>query len=91
MGLCLDYAQDIAAQATDVINWINSHEKVRVVFDQAQLYEKALAYLVACITRWTTHFTAFACLLELKDPLSQSAFWKRHQSLRTKHSGLALT
>jgi hypothetical protein len=64
---------------TDVINWINNHEKVCTVFDKAQVdlgHEKALAYLVAGITRWTTHFTAFACLLELKEPLSQSAFWK---------------
>jgi hypothetical protein len=46
--------------------------------------EKALAYLVACITRWTTHFTAFARLLELKEPLSQSAYWKRKDIIKAQ-------
>jgi hypothetical protein len=36
-----------------------------------------LAYLVANLTRWTTHFTAFARLYELKDPLETAVFNKR--------------
>ena len=60
-------AQEIAEQATDLIGWINNHGKVRKIFDDAQKQvskdrinrELVLAYLVANLTRWTTHCTAF--------------------------------
>jgi hypothetical protein len=74
-----DYAQKIAAEVMDIISWINNHEMVWNVFDKAQIKlgrPKALAYLMACITRWTTHFTAFAQLLELKKLLTKTAEWK---------------
>lgn len=74
------YAQEIAEQATAVIGWINLHSRVRVVFDSVQIEmgrTVPLAYLVACITRWTTHFTAFARLYELNNVLKQTVAFRR--------------
>ncbi|KAF7329865.1 DUF659 domain-containing protein [Mycena kentingensis (nom. inval.)] len=82
-----DYAQSIAEQATQIIAWINNHSKVRVVFDTAQRQlgrDNALAYLVACITRWTTHFTAFARLFELKKPIVAVAAWQREAVVKAQ-------
>jgi hypothetical protein len=53
---------------------------VRIIFDKAQRElgrTVALAYLLACITRWTTHFTAFARLFELKEPITKTVAWQR--------------
>ena len=71
------YASEISEAATSVIGWINGHGKVRKMFDSAQ--EKisldregkitVLAYLVANLTRWTTHYVAFMRLLRVKDAL----------------------
>ncbi|KAJ7074602.1 ribonuclease H-like domain-containing protein [Mycena amicta] len=77
-----EHAQTIAGKATDLIGWINNHSKVRVLFDEAQRElgrDMALAYLVACITRWTTHFIAFARLYKLKEPITKAVAWKRRE------------
>jgi hypothetical protein len=85
-----DYAAEVAEDATSVISWINNHSKVRLIFDEAQ--EKVslkntgeaviLAYLVACLTRWTTHFTAFARLLSMQEALTNAAGWQRLEIIR---------
>jgi hypothetical protein len=85
-----DYAAEVAEDATSVISWINNHSKVCLIFDQAQ--EKVslsnvgeaiiLAYLVACLTRWTTHFTAFARLLSIQEPLMNAAGWQHPEIVR---------
>jgi hypothetical protein len=70
-------AAETAAQATELIGWLNNHGKVHVIFNQAQQevskdrtgFVKVLAYLVANLTRWTTHFIAFRRLFILKTPL----------------------
>jgi hypothetical protein len=80
-----DFAAKIAEQATAIISWILNHEKVRILFDEAQMQLNksncgrafALAYLMACITRWMTHFIAFACLLAVKEPLTKMVHWRR--------------
>ncbi|KAJ7198115.1 hypothetical protein GGX14DRAFT_573671 [Mycena pura] len=75
-----DYAQEIAERATAIIIWIRNHSKVRVLFDEAQKdlgRTVPLAYLMACITRWTTHFTALARLFLLKEPIMKTVAWKQ--------------
>lgn len=70
-------AQDVAGQATDLIGWLNNHGKVCKIFDVAQKQiskdrlnrELVLAYLVANLTRWTTHSTAFTQLFKVHDAL----------------------
>jgi len=72
------YASKIAKAATSVIGWINGHSKVRKMFDSMQekisLDRKGkftiLAYLVANLTRWTTHSVAFMHHLQVKDALT---------------------
>ncbi|KAJ7804713.1 hypothetical protein B0H13DRAFT_2388196 [Mycena leptocephala] len=71
------YAAEISDQATGLIGWINNHGKVRVIFDNAQRELSPdrvgrvliLAYLVANLTRWTTHCIAFLRLLILQEYL----------------------
>ena len=61
-----------AEDATDVIGWILNHQHVCVIFDDVQAERNdgvVLAYLVANLTQWTTHFITFSHLLELKAPL----------------------
>lgn len=70
-------AQEITEQATDLIRWINNHGKVRKIFDEAQKQinkdwinkELVLTYLVANLTWWTTHCTAFIRLHNVQDAL----------------------
>jgi hypothetical protein len=60
---------------------------VRVIFDDAQKElgaVVALAYLVACLTRWTTHFIAFMRLLQLRTPLQKAVAWKREQIVKAQ-------
>ncbi|KAF7341516.1 DUF659 domain-containing protein [Mycena venus] len=60
-----------AEDTTDVLGWIVSHERVRAIFDGVQIDKTGAArsYLVANITRWTTHSIAFHRLMRLKAPL----------------------
>ncbi len=70
---------DIVEKATDLIEWLWNHQKVRVIFDKAQASKNngtVLAYIVANLTRWTTHFLAFDRLVELKLPLHEAAYLK---------------
>ncbi|KAK7042800.1 ribonuclease H-like domain-containing protein [Favolaschia claudopus] len=79
------YAAEIAEQATGLIAWINNHGKVRKIFDnsQAQLstdrlgFVLVLAYLVANLTRWTTHFIAFVRLISLQEALQFAVLQSR--------------
>ncbi|KZP22392.1 hypothetical protein FIBSPDRAFT_690520, partial [Athelia psychrophila] len=72
-----EYAQEISEAATALIGWINNHGKVRTMFDNAQKqitqdrdgYAHIVTYLVANLTRWTTHCIAFIRLLRVKDAL----------------------
>jgi hypothetical protein len=90
--LCLgDYlkvnkaAAEIAALATDLLGWLNNHGKVRKVFDNAQKQISEdrtgqaviLAYLIANLTRWTTHYVAFVRLHRVKDALQFSVLKSR--------------
>ncbi|KAJ6570699.1 ribonuclease H-like domain-containing protein [Mycena sp. CBHHK59/15] len=76
----------IAEDATGLIAWINNHGKVRKIFDSAQAVISKdrdagriiiLVYLIANITRWTTHFVAFVRLLLLRDALQLAVLTDR--------------
>lgn len=81
--ILLDYfkahspASDTAASAMELIGWLNNHGKVRKIMDKSQAdvsldrtgVATVLAYLVANLTRWTTHYIAFARLFKVKEAL----------------------
>ncbi|KAJ7730528.1 ribonuclease H-like domain-containing protein [Mycena metata] len=81
-----DAAAIIAEDATGLIAWINNHSKVRVIFNEAQRTIQVsngivkiiiLAYLVANITRWTTHYVAFVRLFLLREALEFAVLQNR--------------
>ncbi|TRM63057.1 ribonuclease H-like domain-containing protein [Schizophyllum amplum] len=81
-----DYAAEISETATGLIGWINNHGKVRMLFNKAQAEcarhdatqkTPVLAFLVANITRWTTHVVAFMRLLDLKKALQVAVMLSR--------------
>jgi hypothetical protein len=79
------FAATTAGMATDLIGWINNHGKVRKIFDAAQDkisrdrlgHTLVLAYLVATLTRWTTHCIAFMRLFRIQDSLRLAVMQKR--------------
>ena len=72
-------AAETAEEATGLIGWILNHGKVRSIFNetQAEIFGKVLAFLVANLTRWGTHFVAFDRLWDLKDPLRRAVISRR--------------
>ncbi|KAF5343191.1 hypothetical protein D9758_016921 [Tetrapyrgos nigripes] len=87
----------IAEEATFLIGWINSHGKVRKIFDAAQEWIAKdqniqriviLSYLIANLTRWTTHYIAFFRLRDLKAPL-QLAVMQSRNAILTAQVGAA--
>ena len=75
-------AAETAEEATGLIGWILNHGRVRSVFNEMQAEVsvppgKVLAFLVANMTRWTTHFVAFDRLCDLKDPLRRAVISRR--------------
>ena len=65
------FSQEIAEAVTGLIGWINNNGKVHYMFNEAQKQisldadgkEKVVAYVVANMTRWTTHCIAFIRIL----------------------------
>lgn len=45
---------------------------------------RVLSFLVANLTRWTTHLIAFQCLLKLKDALRRSVIAKRQEIINAQ-------
>ncbi|KAJ6607227.1 ribonuclease H-like domain-containing protein [Mycena sp. CBHHK59/15] len=80
-----DMAAAIAEDATGLISWLNNHGKVRKIFDKSQKIISMqnagrmiiLAYLIANLTRWTTHFVAFRRLFILKEPIQLAVYQNR--------------
>jgi hypothetical protein len=73
-------ATKTAEEATDLLGWFLNHQRVRSIFDDAQALRnngKVLVYLVANLTRWTTHYTAFRRLLDLKTSLQHAVVLSR--------------
>ncbi|KAF7970198.1 hypothetical protein HWV62_24782, partial [Athelia sp. TMB] len=100
-----DYGALIAEQATDLIGWINNHGKVRKIFDGMQKrlslgltgQSVVLSYLVANLTRWTTHCIAFMRLLLVQLALQRAvaefrpAIIKAQVGVATSTEGRRLT
>ncbi|KAJ6567464.1 hypothetical protein B0H10DRAFT_2238699 [Mycena sp. CBHHK59/15] len=92
-----DTAAVIAEDATGLIAWLNNHSKVRVIFNEAQRTIQVssgavkiiiLAYLVANLTRWTTHFVAFMRLFLLREAL-EFAVLQNRPAIIAAHVGAA--
>ncbi|KAJ7584672.1 hypothetical protein C8J56DRAFT_1054140 [Mycena floridula] len=66
-------AAELTAEVAELLGWLLNHQRVRTIFDASQCgvmnREKALAYLVPNLTRWTTHLIAFHQLLTMKSAL----------------------
>ncbi|KAJ3780334.1 hypothetical protein GGU10DRAFT_417050 [Lentinula aff. detonsa] len=83
-------AMELMEELIDFVNWVNSHDKVREIIDgvQKELTGKVLVYLVANLTRWTTHHTASARVDELKEPI-RAAVYNKHTQLIAAQVGAA--
>ncbi|KAF8993152.1 ribonuclease H-like domain-containing protein [Cyathus striatus] len=69
-----------AEEATDLIGWILLHGRIRSLFNEAQAEippGRILSFLVANMTRWTTHFVAFDRLYELKNAIRRAVLLNR--------------
>ncbi|KAJ7888984.1 hypothetical protein B0H13DRAFT_1888199 [Mycena leptocephala] len=79
------FAAETAEMTTALIGWISNHGKVRKIFDTAQRdiskdrlgYVLVLVYLVANLTRWTTHYIAFKRVFRLQDALQLAVMESR--------------
>ncbi|KAJ7584740.1 ribonuclease H-like domain-containing protein [Mycena floridula] len=78
-------AAETSEQAAALLGWILSHQRVRAIFDDAQLAQNegkdALKYLVGNTTRWNTHCIAFMRLHDLKDVIRTAVFTQEKQIL----------
>ncbi|KAF8886255.1 ribonuclease H-like domain-containing protein [Gymnopilus junonius] len=64
-------AAEVAEDAMDLIGWVLNHGRVHSVFNEV------LAFLVANMTWWNTHFIAFDHLTDLKDPMRHAVISRR--------------
>ncbi|KAJ7751786.1 ribonuclease H-like domain-containing protein [Mycena maculata] len=79
------FAAATAETATALIGWINNHGKLRKIFDSTQEHVSkdclnrvlVISYLVANLTRWTTHCIAFMRLLRLQEALQWGVMGSR--------------
>ncbi|KAJ6552527.1 hypothetical protein B0H10DRAFT_1968382 [Mycena sp. CBHHK59/15] len=79
------FGAQTAEMTTALIGWINNHGKVRKIFDRAQQTISLdrlgcvliLAYLIANLTRWTTHCIAFMRVFRLQDALQFAVMQSR--------------
>jgi hypothetical protein len=90
------YACKIAESATSLIGWLNNHGKVWKMFGNTQAWisqhwtgqRTVLAYLVANLTRWTTHCVAFIRLLQVQSALKLKVM-RRQSGLNKAQVGAA--
>ncbi|KAJ6625402.1 hypothetical protein B0H10DRAFT_2212060 [Mycena sp. CBHHK59/15] len=90
----------IAEKATMLISWINNHAKVHKIFDKSQAAISqdrnagkiiVLTYLVASLTRWTTHFVAFARLFAFHSALQLAVLQKKSAIIATEVGAVTST
>ncbi|KAJ6481303.1 ribonuclease H-like domain-containing protein [Mycena vitilis] len=79
-------AADIAEQTIELIHWILSHDRVRKIFDDAQHTKNfvVLVYLLANLTRWTTHYVAFRRFVSLRVALRHAAYLYRQDIIEAQ-------
>ncbi|KAJ7746676.1 ribonuclease H-like domain-containing protein [Mycena metata] len=93
-----DVAALIAEDATALIGWINNHGRVRKIFNESQGIISLdrvgkiiiLAYLVANLTCWTTHYVTFMQLFLLRQALVLAVMQKR-QAIIAAQVGAAVS
>jgi hypothetical protein len=68
--------------ANEIIKWFNNHSYARGLLKQElrTMGMPPLLLLAACLTRWTAHYCAVTCLLQVGKAL-QSLVLKRHEEL----------
>ncbi|KAJ6556918.1 ribonuclease H-like domain-containing protein [Mycena sp. CBHHK59/15] len=64
-------AEVLLGELIDFVNWLNSHDKIRALFDnkQQEMFGKILAYLLPNLTCCTTHLIAAIRFEFLKAPI----------------------
>ncbi|KAJ7227341.1 ribonuclease H-like domain-containing protein [Mycena pura] len=77
-------ASEIIEELIEAVNWLNSKDKVRDIFDQTQreMNGKILAYLLPNLTRWTTHLVAALRFNGLKGPIRHTILNKRDDIIK---------
>ncbi|KAF8993154.1 hypothetical protein BDZ89DRAFT_973069 [Hymenopellis radicata] len=81
-----DTAAEFAEQATGLIGWLLNHQKVRSIFDDVQqlMNNTVLTFIVANLTRWTTHLLAFDRLILLKACLRNAVVLHRDALIKAQ-------
>ncbi|KAJ7175217.1 ribonuclease H-like domain-containing protein [Mycena crocata] len=79
-------AAKLMGELIDFVNWLNSHDKVRAIFDtkQLELLGKILAYLLPNLTRWTTHLIAAIRFAFLKVPIRSAILNQRDDIIKAQ-------
>ncbi|KAJ7692074.1 ribonuclease H-like domain-containing protein, partial [Mycena rosella] len=74
-------AAQLMEELIESVNWINSKDKVRDIFDKTQdtLTKKILAYILPNLTRWMTHLVASLRFFSLKGPVRDAILNKRDE------------
>jgi hypothetical protein len=74
-------AAQVSEELVDFVHWLHSHDKVRDIFDKHQgkvnEFGTVYVYLVANLTRWTTHLVAFLRFRFLKSPIRNAILTDR--------------
>ena len=81
-------AAQIFEELIESVNWINSKDKVRDIFDKTQLelVEKMLAYILPNLTRWTTHLVAALRFVSVKGAI-RGAILNKRDAIVAAHVG----
>jgi hypothetical protein len=64
---------DTVAEASEIIKWFNSHTYALGLLrkEQKTLGMQVLSLILACLTRWTSHYLSCNRLLDLKKPIQR--------------------
>ncbi|KAJ6480605.1 ribonuclease H-like domain-containing protein [Mycena vitilis] len=81
-------AAKLFEELIEFVHWLNNHDKVRDIFDAHQRsldpHGKVLAYLVANLTRWTTHLVAALRFRRLKEPIRRAILNDREDIIKAQ-------
>ncbi|KAJ7050855.1 ribonuclease H-like domain-containing protein [Mycena amicta] len=78
-------AAEVAEELIEFVNWLNQHDKVRNIFDEQQKRSgNTLSYIVANLTRWTTHLVAFLRFRVLKIPIRAAILNERDAIIKAQ-------
>ncbi|KAJ7878122.1 hypothetical protein B0H14DRAFT_2567386 [Mycena olivaceomarginata] len=84
-------AETLAEELIDFVHWLNSHDKIREIFYQRQVkvneHGTVYVYLVANLTRWTTHLVAFIRFRALKVPIRNAILTDRDDIIQARLGG----